>query len=163
MNKYEFNYKKLYSELDKKREEKKLNWSELGRELGIAPTTLKRTQLGQPMEADGIRAMIAWLDLSPEDFIYSSQGLIIPNAMKHLAVSNGKLRRFDKSALFSAVNNKRLKNNLSWQEVTKEIGQVSIPMLKNLAKGGRTSIDLAVSITGWLQQSIESFTYETAN
>ena len=163
MNKYNFNYKKLYSELNKKREEKKLSWAGLGRELRIAPSTLKRTQVVKTMEADGIRAMVAWLNLAPENFIYSNYISIIPHAMKCLPVSNGKLRRFDKNALFSAVNSKRLKNNLSWQQLTKEIGNVSIPMLKNLTKGGRISIDLAVSITGWLGQSIESFTYESTN
>ncbi len=159
MNK--FNYKNLYDELDKKREEKNLSWTAIGKELRIAPSTLKRTEKGTPMEADGIRAMVAWLNLAPEDFVYSSNGAAIPQAIKCLTVSNGMLRRFDKIALFAALNNKRLTNNLSWQQVTKEIGNVSIPILKNLSKGGRISIDVAVSITGWLKQSIESFTYES--
>lgn len=58
MNRYQFNYKKLYTQLDKERKEKKLSWTALGREPGIAPSTLKRTAIGSPMEANII------LDLS---------------------------------------------------------------------------------------------------
>lgn len=121
MHWYRFDYKKLYHELDKKRQERGLNWAELGRELRIASSTLKRTQRSQPMEADGIRAMVAWLGLAPEDFVYSSLDAHIPMAMKCVPANHGKMRRFDKNALFFAVNSKRGKNNLSWQEAAKEL------------------------------------------
>jgi hypothetical protein len=68
MNRYQFNYKKLYTQLDKERKEKKLSWTALGRELGVAPSTLKRTAIGKPMEADGIRAMVTWLAFSSRRF-----------------------------------------------------------------------------------------------
>jgi transcriptional regulator with XRE-family HTH domain len=161
MNRYQFNYKKLYTELDKGRKEKKLSWTALGRELGVAPSTLKRTAIGKPMEADGIRAMVAWLHSAPEDFVYSTDNSIIPKAMKRAPKSNDKVSRFDKIALFNFLNDKRQTNYLSWREVAEKIGNVSVPMLKNLYKGGRISIDLAISIAGWLGQSIESFTYDS--
>ena len=163
MNRYKFNYKKLNRELDKKRKKKNLTWTAVGQELRITPSTLKRTETGKPMEADGIRAMVAWLNFAPEDFVDSLHGSTVPPSMKCVPIADNKLRRFDKKALFRTLNIKRQANNLSWQEVAKEIGNVSIAMLKNLSKGGRISIDLAVSITGWLGESIESLTYESKN
>ena len=56
-----------------------MSWTEVGAELGIAPSTLTRTRLGGRMEVDSVLAMVRWVGRSVESFTfgYSESGRII--------------------------------------------------------------------------------------
>jgi hypothetical protein len=159
--KYWFDYRALYQAIDAKRAETRLSWNALATQLGVAAGTLRHTEAGGPMEADGIRAMVAWLGLAPEFFVRSRGGAIVPQSMVRRPVIAPARRRFDKKALYAGIEGKRAALGMTWNEVAREIGGVSVQMLKNLNRSGRTSMDLAVAGAGWLGRSLESFTYES--
>src|SRR5579875_1934659 len=68
-----FNPPALYEALDAQRQARGLTWADVGRELGIAPSTLTRTRLGGRMEVDGMLAMVRWLGRTAESFTYGYQ------------------------------------------------------------------------------------------
>ena len=63
-----FDAKALYNAMDEQRRARGLTWTEVGRELGISPSTLTRTRLGGRMEVDGMLAMVRWLGRTVESF-----------------------------------------------------------------------------------------------
>ena len=65
-----FNARALYEALNAQRQARGLTWTQLGHELGIAPSTLTRTRLGGRMEVDGMLAMVRWLNRTVESFTY---------------------------------------------------------------------------------------------
>ena len=158
---YRFDYQALHRALNERRKGLGLSWNQLATQLRIAPQTLHRTEKGGPMEADGIRTMVSWLGLAPEFFVRARTGGRVPKAMRCLPTAGPGLRRFDKKALVAAIEAKRDSLGLSWNQVAAQMGGVSLRMLKDLARGGRSSMDFAVTAAGWLGQSIETFTYES--
>jgi hypothetical protein len=65
-----FNAAALYAALDKQRRDRGMTWTQVGRELGIGPSTLTRTRLGGRMEVDGMLAMVRWLGRTVESFTF---------------------------------------------------------------------------------------------
>lgn len=114
------------------------------------------------MEADGVRAMVAWLERAPEDFVLISFEGHLPAPKVRVSVSDTKVCRFDTTALYSALDRERQRRGLTWNELASEIGdRMRAPMLTRLKKRGRISMDVLVAATGWLGASVESFTYES--
>jgi transcriptional regulator with XRE-family HTH domain len=64
-----FDSKALYAALDHQRQEQGLSWQQLGKRVGVSPSTLTRTRKGGRMEVDGMLAMVAWLRRPVEDFV----------------------------------------------------------------------------------------------
>src|SRR5579864_349531 len=58
----------LFRALEGVRRSRGLSWRELAAEAGVAVSTLRETQLGHPMEADGVLAMVRLAGRVPEDF-----------------------------------------------------------------------------------------------
>lgn len=113
------------------------------------------------MEADGVRAMVAWLGRAPEHFVRALPGARVPAPEIRPAAHTGILR-FDTAALYNALGRARHRRLLSWNQLASEIGDnVNAPMLTRLKRRGRISMDVAVAAAGWLGASVESFTYES--
>jgi hypothetical protein len=111
------------------------------------------------MEADGIRAMVRWLGLAPEAFVrgLDRQASATPGPIK----VDRSMRRFDTSALYRLLDDKRKREGLSWKDVAAAIGdQVSPDMLTRLRERPRIDVNLMVSATAWVGVPIESVTYE---
>ena len=158
--KYTFDYKSLFKALDARRGVRKIPWRQVSVETGVAVSTLLGTQRGGPMEADGVRAMVAWLGRAPEHFVRISLDGHLP--APKMRVSVAKRNRFDTTALHSALDRERQSRGLTWNEVASEIGDhVSATMLTRLKRRGRISMDVLVAATGWLGASVESLTYES--
>ena len=140
----------LYRALDARRQFLGLSWNEVSKKLGVAASTLRRTERGGPMETDGILAMVRWVERVPEDFI--------PGAT--LAPPGGPLGpgRFHCQALFEALDAHRRSRGLTWPDLAQEIGNVSVPMLTRLAKGGRVEVNLMAALAGYLGRPVQSFT-----
>lgn len=64
-----FDARALYEDMDRQRNLRGLTWAEVAREMGVASTTIKRTQSGGRMEVDGMLAMVAWLGVPVETFV----------------------------------------------------------------------------------------------
>ena len=66
------------------------------------------------------------------------------------------MNRFDSKSLHAALDAERLRRNLSWQELSREIG-VSASTMKRLSDGGRLEVDGMLAMVGWLGRTVESF------
>ena len=64
-----FDSQALFAALDRQRQERGMSWQELGREIGVSPSTITRTRSGGRLEVDGMLAMVAWLGRPVEDFV----------------------------------------------------------------------------------------------
>jgi hypothetical protein len=108
---------------------------------------LKRAQLGGPMEADGVLAMVRLVGRVPEDFA--------PGA----SVAAGPLKpgRFDTQALHAALETRRRELGLGWPEVSREVGAGDGGALRRLVKGGRVNADLMLACTWWLGRHVNDF------
>ncbi len=72
-----------------------------------------------------------------------------------------QMKRFDTRALYEAMNKQRLARDLSWVDVSKEIG-VSATTMRNTVKGGRMEVDGMIAMVSWLGMKVEEFVRETS-
>jgi len=72
------------------------------------------------------------------------------------------MKRFDSKALYAALDAQRAARNLSWQQVSKEIG-VSVATITRTRKGGRLEVDGMLAMVAWLGVPVESFVRESEN
>jgi len=142
-----FDSEALFRALDETRRERGLTWRELAAETGVADSTLRRTRLGRPLEADGMLAMVRVVGRAPEDF---AQG---PSATGRSL----KQGRFDTQALSAALDAERRERGLSWAEASREIGASSANAVRRLADGGRIDADLVLACTWWLGRPVDDF------
>lgn len=133
--------------MDETREQRGLSWQQLAAEIGVAASTLKRTQAGVPMEADGVLAMVRLVGRAPEDFAGSPSRTAKP-------LGPGRL---DTTALHAALDAARSERGLTWAEASEEIGPWGAAALRRLARGGRISADLMLACTGWLGRDVNDF------
>ena len=64
----------LFAALDRQRMARALTWDQVGREIGVSPSTIKRTQRSGRMEVDGMLAMVGWLRVPVEVFVRETDG-----------------------------------------------------------------------------------------
>lgn len=65
----EFDVKGFYRAIDGVRDERGLNWKELGAALALHASTFSRMARGQKPDADSLAAMAAWSGLNPANFV----------------------------------------------------------------------------------------------
>ncbi|MBC8290957.1 MAG: hypothetical protein H8E37_11645 [Planctomycetes bacterium] len=70
------------------------------------------------------------------------------------------MRRFDAKALHQALDEQRMRRDMSWAEVSKEIG-VSASTLRRTRDGGRMEVDGMIAMVYWLGEKVETFIRET--
>jgi hypothetical protein len=158
---FRFDLLGLHAALDAQRRERGITWKHVASEIGVSASTLQRTGAGGHMEADGVRAMVAWLGRSPEDFVRTAPGLSVPAAKRRKPASRGKVRRFDSAALFNALDRERTSLGISWRQMAAALGaHVAPSSLTRLRSGGRLEVGLMVAATGRLGMSVEDLTYE---
>jgi len=68
--------------------------------------------------------------------------------------------RFDTVALHTAMDAQRRARELSWQQVSAEIG-VSASTMTRMKDGGRLEVDGMLAMVRWLGRTVESFARET--
>src|SRR5262245_9292628 len=66
------------------------------------------------------------------------------------------MKLFDSRALYAALNERRLAQGLSWQELARLIG-VSLSTLTRTRSGGRLEVDGMLAMVAWLERSAEEF------
>ena len=71
------------------------------------------------------------------------------------------MRRFDSRALYQALDEQRSRRNMSWADVSREIG-VSASTLRRIKNGGRMEVDGMIAMVDWLGEKVETFVRETA-
>ncbi len=66
------------------------------------------------------------------------------------------MKRFDSKALYDALDQKRLDHQMSWSQVSAEIG-VSVSTITRTQWGGRLEVDGMLAMVAWLGVSVETF------
>lgn len=64
-----FDLQRLHSDIDDERQRQDLSWTALSRQVRVAASTIRRYAHAEDAEADGVLALIRWLDAAPEDYI----------------------------------------------------------------------------------------------
>lgn len=64
-----FDLHRLYQEINAERQRQNLSWNALSRQVHVAASTIRRYASADDAEADGVLALIHWLDATPEDYI----------------------------------------------------------------------------------------------
>jgi len=72
------------------------------------------------------------------------------------------MKRFDPKALYQALDEKRESRDLSWREVSAEIG-VSVSTITRTRTGGRMEVDGMLAMVAWLGVPVETFVHESPN
>ena len=148
---HSFNSPALYAALDARRRARGLSWQRAAGEIGVAASTLRRTETAGPMETDGILAMIRWLGCVPEEFIRGVDAELLKTAQPAMG-------RFDSHALHQALEAHRRARGITWRELAAETGIGPAGMLTRLEKGGRIGVNVMVAAVGYLSRTVASFT-----
>lgn len=83
-----FDLRALFFAVNAERERQSLSWSGLARQVGVAASTMRRFEDADDAEADGVLAVLAWLESAPEDYI---AGDAVP-AVRLADVAGGQVR-----------------------------------------------------------------------
>ena len=70
------------------------------------------------------------------------------------------MKRFDSKALYQALDEQRLRRDMTWTEISKEIG-VSASTIRHTKDGGRMEVDGMIAMVDWLGAKVETFIRET--
>lgn len=83
--KTELNVFSLYMALDEKRKGDGLTWKQVATESGVHASTLTRMAQGKRPDADGLAALLRWLDIDIKHFTspppYTASGVDKPNTL----------------------------------------------------------------------------------
>jgi len=165
MSRFDFDLSALYIAIDSRRQERQLTWTAVAKEINrfsttprpISLSTIKGLQHKAVGEGDGILQMLFWLGRSPESFgrdgiSANREPFLLPQ------LSGGQILRWDTPSIYRALNVQRQKKQLTWAQVSAEIGGWTPSMLTNLAKGGRTGFPRVMRLVRWLEQPAATFT-----
>lgn len=167
----DFSLRALYAALDAERQARGISWAQATREMNgkterasvrglvahaLSPSTVKGTSTRSVMEADGILAMLRWLDRTPESFVPGhSESKQFDERLPDLAP--GKVLRFDTRKIYSALDAQRVDRKLTWARVAKEV-DLGVSRLTHLSKGGRAAFPEVMRIVRWLARPAADFT-----
>ena len=95
-----FDLPALFVAADTERKREGLSWAALARQIGVAASTLRRYEVADDAEADGVLAVVRWLGAAPEDYVTGgavrgqllpvSEGGFIRVDMELIAVASGE-------------------------------------------------------------------------
>lgn len=60
----------LYAALDAQRRTREMSWRQVAKEVGVSPSTITRMKEQKRPDVDGFAALVAWLGIPAEQFIY---------------------------------------------------------------------------------------------
>lgn len=165
----DFSLADLYNALNEQRGARDLSWTQAVAEMSggftragsrsLAVSTVTGLRTKSVAEGDGVLAMLRWLDRSPESFVRGSPLSEDPAA--RLPDVRPRVLRIDTRKLHAALNTARSGRALTWEQLAREIGGVSVNSLTGLARHQRTGFPYVMRITGWLGQPLAVFTHAT--
>ena len=72
------------------------------------------------------------------------------------------MRRFDSTALYHAMDQKRHDRGMTWADISKEI-HASVSTIRRTTEGGRMEVDGMIAMVDWLGVPVETFVRETTD
>jgi hypothetical protein len=122
----DFDLEQLFRSIDQARLDRGLTWAALGRQVGVASSTIRRFESAADAEADGVLTLISWVGVPPERLI---RGTSIPEVL--LPPLDGGLIRVDMNLVAEAAgefHNKRVGARTSIQRLVTVARNSSLPI-----------------------------------
>lgn len=154
-----FNMRALVDELDEQRRVRGLSWVQLAAEINrpfettssipISPGTLRDMLKKRSVTSVVVLQVLRWLDRTPESFLSGSTR----NASPEEKLPNAgldRILRFDTRAIYYALQQERLRRDLTWQQVADEMPGFTPSMLTNLADGPLIGFPRVMTIIQWI-------------
>jgi DNA-binding Xre family transcriptional regulator len=152
----EFDVSALHDALDAQRRTRDLNWSQLGRALGISPSTLQGMSKRRAVEGDGVLQVLRWLGCNPENFLRGSEDARGKAAPLPAVPASAGVLRFDARAIYDALEARRVERGMTWRQVGEAASMVP-SSLTRLQRGGRVGFPHIMRVFAWLGQPAARF------
>ena len=164
----DFDLNQLHAAMDEKRRAGGLHWEQVIREIsqrsgpfatrGLSRLTVTGVGRRTTAEIDSILQMLRWLERSPESFMPGFDTAQL-NRFKLPSIPPEKVLRFDTERLYNTLNEQRMRREMTWRQVAREIGGVHGISLSHLSKGkGRIGFPHVMRLTAWLGCPAAQFT-----
>jgi hypothetical protein len=154
-----FDMEALQAAADERRRSQGLTWEELAAEINepfrgttsipISVSTIKTMSKKRSVTSAVVLQVLRWLDRSPESFLSGRAGQLNVNEKLPNGGASGILR-FDTRAMYSALDDERLRRNLTWKQLVTELPGFTQSMVANLAEGPLIGFPRVMTITQWL-------------
>lgn len=141
--------------IDALRSKRGLSWAELGRATGVSPGTIKRFAVGDKIEADGVFALVRWVERPLEDFSKTNARFKSRAAPKK-AKPRTMLRR-DTARLYEALVERSQDMDMTLGEIAAAT-ETTMAQINRLKKGGRTDIRTFLRLLEFLEADFGAFT-----
>ena len=141
--------------IDELRQERGLSWAALGRETGVSPPTIKRFAIGDIIEADGVFALVRWLQRPLEDF--SPANAHLNSGMPPAPARPATMLRRDTARLHAALLEHVRKDNVTLEQIA-DATTTTVAQLKGLSSGGRTDIRTFLRLLRYLGADFHAYT-----
>jgi hypothetical protein len=161
-----FDMQALHAALDAERQARTLSWTELLSEINkafegtssipISASTVQGMLKKRSVTSAVVLQILRWLRRSPESFLEESGAVSQPQEILP-EPGPGRVLRFNTRAIHAALNEQRLKRELTWKQVADELPGFSAGMLTNLAQGPLIGFPRVMMITQWLDRPAVSF------
>src|SRR2546430_17701338 len=89
-DKYLFDAKRFYADLDMARKARDLKWKDVGAAALVNPSTLSRMAQGQKPDANALAALSAWSGLNPADYVKNVQRAEKPDTLTLISSTLGE-------------------------------------------------------------------------
>jgi transcriptional regulator with XRE-family HTH domain len=89
-DKYVFDTKRFYDDLDMARKARDMKWKEVGAEAQVNPSTLSRMAQGQKPDANALAALSAWSGLNPANYVKNVVRAEKPDTLTQISSSLGE-------------------------------------------------------------------------
>jgi hypothetical protein len=156
----------LQAALDAERLARGLNWSALTDEINapfrdlpsrpISVTTIKTLQEKRSVTSAVVLQVLRWLGRTPESFL---KGRVEPPSDDEALPAAGlaQVLRFDTKAMHAALDEERIRRELSWRATAAALPGFSEGMLRNLARGPLIGFPRVMMIPQWLGRPAARF------
>jgi hypothetical protein len=166
---YEFDMNALHAALDDERRARDLSWSELAAKINepfkgtsslpISVTTIKNMRTKRSVTSAVVLQILRWLGRTPESFLSGRSSLPAASEALPNAGPSGILR-FDTRAMHQALNERRVKQGMTWKQVANQLPGFTGSMLSNLATGPLIGFPGVMMIRQWLGVPAANFVRE---
>jgi hypothetical protein len=161
-----FNMRALHGALDEQRRARGLSWTQLAAEINrpfestpsipISPGTLRDMLKKRSVTSAVVLQVLRWLERTPESFLSGPMRSASPEERMPDAGLD-RILRFDTRAIYDALQQKRLRRGLTWQQVAHELPGFTPSMLTNLANAPLIGFPRVMTLIQWIGRPAAAF------
>jgi hypothetical protein len=149
----------LLDALDAARRARALTWIALTAEINkpfhgtpsipISIGTIRSMCTKRAVTSAVVLQVLRWLGRTPESFLRGEGA--VPDINEALPEPGpSRILRFDTAAIYTAINDERVRRGMTWKQLVRELPGFTENMLKNLANGPLIGFPHVMMIPQWL-------------